>query len=100
MAIDAQHPRDLARYLLFELKQRAREPVELGPAFGLVERGLAGVEEHLRLEHEAIADDADVGPIAENGAQPSAEVGTVAPKLLHAVGQRHRAPPAENGAAA
>src|SRR5262245_19787391 len=100
MPIDAQHPGDLARYLLFELEQRAREAVELGPAFGLVERGLAGVEEHLRLEHEAIADDADVGPIAENGAQPSEEVGTVPRQLLHALGQSHVQPLPEIGDAA
>src|SRR5262245_22297137 len=50
MAVDTQYPGDLARYLLFELEQRAREPVELGPAFGLVERGLAGVEEHPGLD--------------------------------------------------
>src|SRR5262245_4782801 len=89
MAVDAQHPGDLARYLLFELERGAGEPVELGTPLGLVERGLAGVEEYLRLEHEAVADDADVGPIAENGTQPPEEVGTVARQLLHALGQRH-----------
>src|SRR5262245_47767417 len=75
VAVDAQHPRDLARYLLFELEQRGGEPVKLGTTLGLVERGLAGVEEHFRLEHEAVADDPDVGAIAENRAQPPKEVG-------------------------
>ncbi len=27
---------------------------------------LAGIEEHFRLEHEAVADDADVRPVAED----------------------------------
>src|SRR5215470_3357518 len=68
VAVDAQHPGDLARNLLFEFEQRDGEPVEFGETLGLVERGPGGVEEHFRLEHEAIADDADVGPIAENHA--------------------------------
>src|SRR5262245_55258981 len=43
VAVDPQHPGDLARYLLFELEQRGGEPVELGASLGLVERSLAGV---------------------------------------------------------
>src|SRR5262245_25094143 len=97
VAVDRQHPWDLARYLLFELEQRGGEPVELGASLGLVERGLTGIEEHLRLEHEAVADHADVGPVAENGAQPSEEVGTVALQLLHALRQRHIQPLAQIG---
>ncbi len=78
MAVDAQHPGDLARNLLFEFEQCGGKPVELGEALGLVQSGPAGVEEHFRLEHEAVADDADVGPIAENDPQPPEEIGTVA----------------------
>ena len=80
-----------------ELDQRAGELVELGAALGLVERGLAGIEEHLGLEHEAVADDADVGPVAENGAQPPEEVGAVARQFLHPLRQRHVEPLAEIG---
>ena len=62
--------------------------------------GFAGIEEHLRLEHEAVAHDTDIGPIAENGAQPPEEVGTVARQLLHALGQRHVQPLPQIGDAA
>src|SRR5215470_16547886 len=37
VAVNAQHPGDLARNLLFEFEQRGGEPVELGEAFGLAE---------------------------------------------------------------
>src|SRR5262245_53026774 len=39
MAVDAEHPGDLGRYILFELEQRARETVAIDPAFGLVASG-------------------------------------------------------------
>ena len=54
--------------------ERAGELVEFGAPVRL-EHGLAGIEEHLRLEHEAVADHADVGPVAEDLAQPSEEFG-------------------------
>ena len=78
MAVDPQHPGDLARDAAVELEQGAGELVELDSALGLVEGCLAAVEEHLGLEHEAIADDPDVGPIAEDGAQAPEKVGPVA----------------------
>ena len=62
-----------------------------------LQHGLAGVEEHFRLEHEAVADDADVGPVAEDRAQPAEEVGAVARQFLHALRQRHVEPLAEIG---
>ena len=51
--------------------------------------GLAGAEEHLGLEHEAVADDADVRAVAEDLAQAAEEVRAVARELLHPLGQRH-----------
>ena len=63
------------------------ELVELGAAFG-PQRRLAGIEEHFRLEHEAIADDADVRPVAEDVAQLAEEVRAVARQFLHALRQR------------
>ena len=57
----------------------------------------AGVEEHLRLEHEAVADDADVGAVAEDLAQPAEEIRTVARQFLHALRQRDIQPLAEIG---
>src|SRR3954469_8595183 len=89
MAVDTQHPGDLARYLLFQFKQRAGERVELGATLGLVEGGLAGIEKYFRLEYEAVPDDADIRPVAEDRAQPSEEVGPVSRQLLHPLGERH-----------
>ena len=57
----------------------------------------AGVEEHLRLEDEAVADDADVGPVAEDLAKPAEEVRPVARQFLHALGEGNVQPPAEVG---
>ena len=87
MAVDAQHPIDLRRNLLFQIEQRAGELVEFGAAFRPQHRG-AAVEEHLRLEHEAVADDADIGTVAENFAQLAEEVRAIARQFLHALRQR------------
>src|SRR5580704_5702711 len=86
MAIDPKHPGDLARDFLVEIEQRGCERIELEASLGLEHR-LAGVEEHFRLEHEAVADDADIGPIAKNSAQPSEEIGSIARQLLDALSQ-------------
>ena len=99
MPVDAQHPGDLARNLLVELGQRRRKLVEFGAAFRQ-QRRLAGVEEHFRREHEAVADDADVRTVAEDGAQAAEEFGAVARQFLHALRQRHVEPRAEVGDAA
>ena len=66
-----------------------------GPA-GL-SAGLAGIEEHLRLEDEAVADDADVGPVAEHLPQAAEEVGAEARQLLHLLRERHVEARAEVG---
>src|SRR6188472_998467 len=89
MAVDTQHPGDLARYLIFQFKQRAGERVELGATLRRVEGGFAGIEKYFQLEHEAVPDDTDVGPVAEDRAQPSEEVGPVSRQLLHPLGERH-----------
>ena len=99
MAVDPQHPGDLARDLLVELDQRGGELVEFGAAFRQQQR-LAGVEEHFGLEHEAVADDADVRPVAEDGAQAAEEFRAVARQFLHALRQRDVEPLAEIGDAA
>ena len=46
------------------------------------------LSKHFRLEHEAVADDADIGAIAQNGAQAAEEFRTVARQFLHALRQR------------
>ena len=58
---------------------------------------LAEFEQHRGFEHEAVADDADVGPRAENLAQAAEEVGAVARELLHLLRQRDVEPLAEIG---
>ena len=51
-------------------------------------RRLAGREQHLGLEHEAVADDADVAAVLQQFAQAAEEVGAIALQLLHLAGQR------------
>ncbi len=84
--------------LLGDVEQHRCDLVELGAALRLEHR-LPGVEEHLGLQHEAVADDADIRAVAENVAQPSEEVGAEARQFLHALGQRHVEPLAEIGEA-
>src|SRR5450755_4242397 len=87
MAIDPQHPGDLGRDLLVEFGQGAPDLFELGAALGQEHR-LPGVEEYFGLEYEAVADDADVRPVAENGAQPSEELRAITRQFLNALCQR------------
>ena len=68
-----------------EIGEGARNLVDLDPALRPQGR-LADVEKDLRLEDEAVADDADVGPLAEDLAQAAEEVRAVARELLHALG--------------
>src|SRR4029453_15865280 len=100
VAIDPQHPGNLARNFLFQFEQRDGETVQLREALRFVEGGPPRVEEHFRLEHETVADDANVGAIAENGAQSSEEVGTVSREFLHPLRERYVQPLAQVGNAA
>ncbi len=79
-----------------EVDDGGGELVELGLAVG-VDGGLPGVEQHLGLEHEAVAHDPDLRPIAEDLAQTAEEVGAVARQLLHLLGERHVQARAEVG---
>ncbi len=54
---------------------------------GVGQIGAARREQHLRLEHEAVADDVDIRLVAENRAQPAKEFGAIAGELLDLVGQ-------------
>ena len=99
MAVDPQHPADLARNLLVQIDQRGCELIQLGAALGQ-QQGLTGVKKYFRLEHETVADDADIGAIAQNGAQAAEEFRTVARQFLHALRQRDVQALAEIGDAA
>src|SRR3972149_802273 len=68
-----------------------------GPRPGPERRG-AAVEEDFRLQHEAVADHADLRPVAEDLPQPSEEFRTIALQFLHPLRQRNVQPPAEVGA--
>ena len=81
MTVDAQNPGNIGRDLLFQLEQRVGHLVEFGATLGL-EVGLAGIEKHLRLQHEAVADDAHVGAVAEDFAKLAEEIGAVAFQLV------------------
>src|SRR5215470_952299 len=96
MPVNAEHPGDFARYLLFQIEERDRELVELAAALGVEDRG-AGVEEQLGLEHEAVADDPDVRPCAENLPELAKKVRTIARQFLHPLGERNIEPLAEVG---
>ena len=87
MAVDPQHPGDLARNLLVQVDQRGGEFIQLGAALGQ-QQCLTGVKKYFRLKDETVADDADIGAIAQNGAQPAEEFRTVARQFLHALRQR------------
>src|ERR1700738_1055657 len=98
MAIDPQHPGDFAWDLFVEIDQRGRELVEFGAPFGQ-QQGLPGVEENLRLEHETVADDANIGPVAENRTQPSKKLRRIARQFLSPLRPVARARPARPAAA-
>ncbi len=87
VAVDAQHPGDVGRDLPLELGERGRDLVDLAPPFRPQHR-LAGVEQHFRLQHEAVAHFLDVGTIAEDQAQAAEEIRAVALQLLHLLGER------------
>ena len=61
--------------------------IELGFC-GLAELGAAGREQDFGLEDKAVADDADIGAVADDLAQAAEELGTVARQLLHLARQR------------
>src|SRR3546814_12613644 len=75
--VDAQHPVDVVRNVGGDLLQRAGEAGELRTAVLLDRRRAAG-EEDLGLEHEAVADDADVLAAAEDPAQAAEQLRAVA----------------------
>ena len=97
VAVDAQHPGDVRRDFLAAARRSASASLSSSTWPCGVDLVGAGGEEHLRLEDEAVADDADVGTVAEDLAQAAEEVGAVARQLLDALGERDVQPPAEIG---
>ena len=66
MAVDPHHPGDVGRNLLFELDQGASAILSISTRPSGFSTACAGIEEHFRLEHEAVADDPHVRPGAED----------------------------------
>jgi hypothetical protein len=64
MAVDLQNPRQIARDLSADGAQAVGQLAQLVHAAG-IDVGRARGEQHLGLEHEAIADHPDVRPLAE-----------------------------------
>ena len=75
--------------LLGDSDQGVRQACDLRRALGLQSCRGRG-EEHFRLEHEAVADDPDVGIVAQDLAQAAEELRAVASQLLHPGGQGRR----------
>ncbi len=50
--------------------------------------GAARREQHFGLEHEAVADNPDVGPVAKNLSQTAEELGAITGQFLDLAGQR------------
>ncbi len=96
MAVDPEDPIELGGNLARELQECARQPRQLGLAL-FAQLGRSGFEQHLGLEHEAVADDADVRVLAEDLAQAAEELGAVARQFLHLAGERDVEAPAEVG---
>ncbi len=96
VAVDLQRPVDLGRDGALQLDNGGRQLVDGGEAFHRHVR-LARREQHLGLEHETVADDADVLAVAQQLAQAAEEVGAVALQLLHLLGQHHVEAGAEIG---
>lgn len=84
MAVDLEYPWDVGGDFGLELADRRGELHELLAA-GVIERGRADLEEDVRPEDEAVADDLDVLAVAENLAEAAEEVRPVARKLLDAL---------------
>src|SRR5689334_3095469 len=88
MAVNAQNPGNVGWDLPLEFDDRGCDFVEFGATFRL-QIGPAGVEEYFGLKDEAVADDANVRPVAENLAQLAEEIRTVSRELLKMLGERN-----------
>ena len=80
MAVDADHPWDIRRNLLSS-STRAQAMRSISPEPPGRRKAWPGREQHLGLEHEAVADDAHVGTGAEDLPQAPEEVGAVARRV-------------------
>ena len=96
VAVDAQHPGDIGRDFLAQFEDRGGDLVDFGARLR-PQLGLADLEQQFGLQHEAVADNADVGTVAEDFAQAAEEVGAVFGQFLDLLRQRQIEPLAEIG---
>src|SRR5262245_27705980 len=96
MAVDAQNPGKIRRYLFLQLEQGNGHVVEFSTALRL-EVGSPGVEEHFRLQHKAVADHAYVRTVAENFTKLAEEIRAVPFQLVHPLCQSQIEPLTEFG---
>ena len=96
VAVDLEHPGQLGRDLADDLLERAGQLGQLVAAARL-DVGRAAGEQHLRLEHEPVADDPHVLAVAQGPPQLAEELRAVLRQLLDLAGQRDVEPLAEFG---
>ena len=97
VAVDLQHPAECRSGFRRRAARTASPSLSSSSAPCRADLVGAGGEQHLRLEDETVADDADVGAVAEDLAEAPEEVGAVARQLLDALGERDVEAPAEVG---
>src|ERR1700727_2107007 len=96
MAVDAQDPGNVRRYLTFEIDDRSAEIVQRLMTGG-ADLGFARIEQDRGFEDETVADHPDARPRAKDLAQAAEEIGAIARQFLHLLRQRGVQPGAEIG---
>src|SRR5215475_5093961 len=96
MAVDAQNPGKICRYLFLQFEQGNGHVVEFNATLRL-EVGSPGVEEHFRLQHKAVADHAYVRTVAENFTKLAEEIRAIPLQLVNPLCQSQIEPLAEFG---
>ena len=96
MPVYPQHPRDILGNLALKFEHRVGEHVQLVQTSPTDFVGTRG-KKHFRLEHETVADDADIWPLAEDFAQAPEKVRTISRKFLNPLSQRDVQAAAEIG---
>src|SRR5690348_4217020 len=87
MAVDPQHPVQVLRDLRNDRLQRGHDRIELLLRVG-AERRAARVEQDLGLKYEAVSDDPDILPVADDLAKPPEEFRAVTGQFLDLAGER------------
>ena len=95
MTFNLEDPVDVRR--IWRRSASARRRRGLSDCGRVTQIGRADREQYLGGEDEAVADNTDLGVVAENLAQPAEKLGAVMGELLHLAGERGVQPLAESG---